>query len=104
MMEILNQETGAGFLHVPYRGTGQAMADLMAGRVDLLMQVALPASQRNEHHRQFEIGSRPGGVTGKDAETARIGVNLRPERDLHGEVGDAAAALKRLDVPMHWRS
>ncbi|WP_459614899.1 Bug family tripartite tricarboxylate transporter substrate binding protein [Bordetella sp. 2513F-2] len=34
--EIFQQATGVELLHVPYKGGGPAMADLMAGRVDML--------------------------------------------------------------------
>jgi tripartite-type tricarboxylate transporter receptor subunit TctC len=34
--EIFQQATGARFTHVPYKGGGPAMADLMAGHVDML--------------------------------------------------------------------
>jgi hypothetical protein len=64
----------------------------MARRVDLLVEVALPADQRDEHHRQAEIGRGPGRIACKDPKAAGIGVHLRPERDLHREIGDAALA------------
>lgn len=34
--EIFQQATGTELLHVPYKGGGPAMGDLMAGRVDML--------------------------------------------------------------------
>jgi tripartite-type tricarboxylate transporter receptor subunit TctC len=37
MMELLGQQTGTRFVHVPYRGTGQATTDLTAGRVDMTL-------------------------------------------------------------------
>jgi len=35
-MELLNAMTGAGFVHVPYKGGGPAMVDLIAGRIEAL--------------------------------------------------------------------
>jgi len=51
MMELLNQQTGARFEHVPYRGTAPATADLASGRVDLTlasMASVKPMLDRNE--------------------------------------------------------
>jgi tripartite-type tricarboxylate transporter receptor subunit TctC len=36
LMEYLQEETGTRFLHVPYKGTGPAMADLLAGHIDVM--------------------------------------------------------------------
>jgi tripartite-type tricarboxylate transporter receptor subunit TctC len=36
-VEILNEVTGMKMLHVPYRGDSQAMADVLAGRLSLMM-------------------------------------------------------------------
>jgi len=39
--EIFQQATGTELLHVPYKGGGPAMGDLMAGRVDMLFASVL---------------------------------------------------------------
>lgn len=39
--EIFQQATGADLMHVPYKGGGPAMTDLMAGRVDMLFASVL---------------------------------------------------------------
>ena len=36
-MEFLNLDTGLSMLHVPYKGSGPAMADLLGGQIDFLM-------------------------------------------------------------------
>jgi tripartite-type tricarboxylate transporter receptor subunit TctC len=42
---MLEQAMGAKFQHVPYRGTGPAMQDLIAGRIDFLCDIAVTAVQ-----------------------------------------------------------
>jgi tripartite-type tricarboxylate transporter receptor subunit TctC len=36
LLEYMQEQTGARFLHVPYKGTAPGMADLVAGHVDLM--------------------------------------------------------------------
>jgi tripartite-type tricarboxylate transporter receptor subunit TctC len=36
-MSFLNLQVGTSMLHVPYKGSGPAMADLLGGQIDLLM-------------------------------------------------------------------
>ena len=40
---LLNAKIGANITHVPYRGTGLAMRDLMAGRIDFMCDVVSTA-------------------------------------------------------------
>jgi tripartite-type tricarboxylate transporter receptor subunit TctC len=42
---MLEHAIGAQFLHVPYRGTGPAMQDLLAGRIDFICDIAVTAVQ-----------------------------------------------------------
>jgi tripartite-type tricarboxylate transporter receptor subunit TctC len=41
--ESFKARTGCFIVHIPYRGTGQAMADLMAGQIDLMFDAAITA-------------------------------------------------------------
>ena len=44
-MELFNQAAGSEILHIPYRGDGQALPDVLAGRVPLMKRgyvVAMP--------------------------------------------------------------
>ncbi len=103
MMEILNQETGASFLHVPYRGTGQAMADLMSGRVDMTLgSVASvkPALDRNElravaaagHARLAQFPAVP-----TTTELGIPGMDVRVWIGLVTRAGAPAPAIARMD-------
>ena len=40
---MLDQAMGTSLQHVPYRGTGPAMQDLIAGRIDFLCEIAVTA-------------------------------------------------------------
>ena len=42
---MLDQALGTNVQHVPYRGTGPAMQDLIAGRIDFLCDIAVTAVQ-----------------------------------------------------------
>jgi tripartite-type tricarboxylate transporter receptor subunit TctC len=42
--EDFKQRSGTFIVHIPYRGTGQAMADLMAGQIDVMFDAALTAA------------------------------------------------------------
>jgi tripartite-type tricarboxylate transporter receptor subunit TctC len=42
---MLEQAMGAKLQHVPYRGTGPAMQDLIAGRLDIICDIAVTAVQ-----------------------------------------------------------
>jgi len=42
MLELLNKQAGARIVHVPYRGGGPAITDLLGGRIDLMFDV-IPA-------------------------------------------------------------
>ena len=39
MLEHLNEDLGAKIVHVPYRGSGPASADLLAGSLDMMMDI-----------------------------------------------------------------
>lgn len=63
--EMFSHAAGIGALHVPYRGGGQVMTDLVAGRVDFVFAV-LPTA------RQFILANqlRALAVTGRARSTA----------------------------------
>jgi len=52
-MELLRSRTGIDIQHVPYRGTTQALTDLLSGQIQLLasnLPVALPILRDNKAH------------------------------------------------------
>lgn len=59
--ELLAAQTKTKLLHVPYRGTPQALADLLGGRIDLMFPDVTPATP---HVRDGKL--RALGVTGRD--------------------------------------
>ena len=72
--EVLKARTGLAITHVPYRGSGPAWADLLAGRIDMVAEnihVALP------HHQS--------GRTRIIAVTGRTRSPLVPEVPMLGE-------------------
>ena len=42
--EYFKSETGTFLVHIPYRGTGQAMSDLLAGQIDLMFDAVVTAA------------------------------------------------------------
>jgi tripartite-type tricarboxylate transporter receptor subunit TctC len=42
-VELFKMAAGVNIIHVPYKGTGQALTDVMTGQVQMMMSSALPA-------------------------------------------------------------
>ena len=58
-IEAINAEAGAKILHVPYRGGGPAITDLLAGTIDMMFDVmpALLPHVREGRFRALAVGS-----------------------------------------------
>lgn len=59
-MELLKTTAGVDFIHVPFKGGGPALAELLSGRVHLMFSVALSALPQVRAERL-----RPIGVSGE---------------------------------------
>ena len=54
--ELFKYATGTDMLHVPYKGTGPAMADLVSGRVQLIFSTMPPALPQIKHGKLRALG------------------------------------------------
>ena len=59
------------------------------------------AHERDKDDGNFKIGARSHRVSGQHAEAARIGMHLRLDGDLHGEVGDVSSFEKAVKQAGH---
>ncbi|MBE9607122.1 tripartite tricarboxylate transporter substrate binding protein [Acetobacteraceae bacterium H6797] len=104
MMELLNQQTGARFEHVPYRGTGQAMSDLLAGRVDMtLSSIASvkPALDRGELRPIAAAGNARLSQLPQVPSTSELGIegmDVRVWIGLVARAGTPDATIARIDA------
>jgi tripartite-type tricarboxylate transporter receptor subunit TctC len=81
--ELFARRSGIHMLHVPYKGTGPALVDLMAGRIDVYMvsAAAVVANRANPRIRALMVASKernqalPDVPTAKEAGIANFEVN-----------------------------
>lgn len=55
-MEVLMQQTGAKLMHVPYKGNGAAMPDVMSGRVNTLLEAYGSSSGKIKSNQLRALG------------------------------------------------
>lgn len=90
--ELLASATGAQFTHVPYRGTGPAVMDLMGGQVDFVMdlvQTSLPHIQSGKL-RALAVSSKQRSP--QLPATPTLADTLMPDLDAQGWYGLLAPA------------
>lgn len=90
--ELIASETGAQFTHVPYRGTGPALVDLIGGQVDFVMnlvQTSLPQINAGKL-RGLVVSSRQRSPQLPDVPT--LAETIMPELDAQGWYGLLAPA------------
>ena len=102
---LLNYMIGVNITHVPYRGTGPAMQDLIGGRIDYICEVVTTIkSQTRRRHDQGSRDARQQAFQGAagPADGGRAGHQgpdrLHLERDLPAEErarGDREQAQRR---------
>jgi tripartite-type tricarboxylate transporter receptor subunit TctC len=81
--ELFARRAGISMLHVPYKGTGPAIVDLMAGRIDVYMvsAAAVVANRATPRIRALMVASKernqalPDVPTAKEAGIANFEVN-----------------------------
>ncbi len=77
--ELLMRQLGIDMVHVPYKGTGDATKDLLAGRVQLMFDAATTAIQN------IQTGKiRPLGVVAEERSKFLPGVPTLSEQGLKG--------------------
>ena len=79
--EMIMRQTGIQMTHVPYKGGGLALIDLMAGQIDFIVSDALPAA---EHIKSGKI--RPLAITSGSRTPLVPGVPTFSEAGLPGFV------------------
>jgi len=74
--ELFNREVGVHLLHIPYRGQGPAMNDLLAGQIDMMFPSipdALPMLQSGQIHPVAVMADKRSPVLPDVPTTAELG-------------------------------
>ena len=74
--ELFNREVGVHLLHIPYRGQGPAMNDLLAGQIDMMFPSipdALPMLQSGQIHPVAVMADKRSSVLPDVPTTAELG-------------------------------
>jgi tripartite-type tricarboxylate transporter receptor subunit TctC len=105
--ELVASTTGANFTHIPYRGTGPAIIDLMGGQVEFVMdlvQTALPQIQGGKL-RALAVSSRQRSMQLPDvptlAEGAMRGLDAQGWYGLLAPAGTPPAVLDKLNAALN---
>ena len=76
-MELFAKETGSQLLHVPYKGAGPALQDLLAGQIDLMPVPLATGPQYRSRLVTYGITSGERSPAMKDVPTLKeLGVNV----------------------------
>ena len=101
--ELLKNETGIDLRHIPYKGSGPALADLVAGRVDLMFDVYHSAKPQLEQGRLKAIAltsaTAPANVRGYPLLADTVpGFNVTSLFGLVVRAGTPRAAIERIQA------
>ncbi|VTU38642.1 Bug family tripartite tricarboxylate transporter substrate binding protein [Variovorax sp. PBL-E5] len=105
--ELVAANTGANFIHVPYRGSGPAIVDLMGGQVEFVMDLVLTALPQvaGGKLRALAVSSRQRSAQLPDvptlAETSMPGLDAQGWYGLLAPAGTPAAVLDRLNATLN---
>ena len=86
--ELLNQQTGAKLVHVPYKGGGQAITDALGGQIPLVFTAVAGAQQHVKNGKLSAIAVSSATVE----QLAKLGIAPTPGTP------DAFAAQLRTDL------
>jgi tripartite-type tricarboxylate transporter receptor subunit TctC len=101
--ELLGRRTGMTMRHVPYKGTGPAMIDVMAGRIDVYMVSAagVVSNRTNPKLRMLMVASKDRNPALPDVPTAKeAGIANFEISQAYGVLvpsGTPASVIKRLN-------
>jgi len=101
--EVLNREAGVKLNHIPYKGAGPALKDLLGGQIELALDpgVALPHVKTGKLRMLAVAGLRrhPDYPDVPTLEESGIkGVDGGPHFGLYAPVGTPRAVIERLNV------
>lgn len=105
-MELLKSALGLDLTHVPYKGTGPAITDLLGGRIQAMLmppQVALPL-ERDGRARILAAGaSARNPITPHVPTFAEQGLNVDPDYWLGflAPAGTPAAVVRKLNADLN---
>ena len=105
--ELMTQQTGANFLHVPYKGGGPAVADVLAGHVPLAFVSATSVEQHIRAGRLIALGVPSGkrSATLPDVptfiESGLTGFEVTSWAGIFAPAGTPAAVLGKFNAALN---
>ncbi len=105
--EALSDAAGIKMLHIPYKGTGTVLADLVAGRVHLMMTSLVPTTLEHVKHGRLKLIATTGASRSKAtpdvptvAEGGLPGFTIQTWTGLFAPAGTPKSVIGRLNQAM----